>query len=331
MRVNYLKSRIKDTDLAAFLKQLQILYSAGLSLPKIIDLLEKRFCNLPVGQISWSLDQGENIADSLRCLKVEASVIDLLEVGENTGHLEDALRQAADLLDKRISFRRNLRNLLTYPAFILLASFLCILGLLIFILPSFSQIFTDFGYSLPPITRFFIFLPNLWPWLCLVLLMILYFVWQIRVNDRSKQLIPGYKETQAIRLARSLGAQIKSSVSVLTALDNCIRSSDREYAKALKCIRGMVENGEKFSSALARFSRLFPETLVQMIAVGEESGTLDEMLFKAADYFEVEVENRIKRMTLFIEPVSTLAVGLIVGMVAFAMIMPLFSIMNSLL
>jgi type IV pilus assembly protein PilC len=208
---------------------------------------------------------------------------------------------------------------------------ICVLGLFFFILPVFSQMFSDFNFPLPLITRLVIALPGFWPLGILLLFGSLFLLYQARNNDHLKHKIPGYRATQIAHFARLLGAQIKSSVSVLTALSTCGRSADSIYGQMIDRARDRVENGEKLSNALAKYPHLFPEVLRQMIAVGEEAGSLDEMLLKAADYYEKEAESVIKQAAVLIEPVSTLAVGLLVGVMAFAMIMPLFSIMNSLL
>jgi type II secretory pathway component PulF len=329
MRRNFLRSN--QSALAHFFKQLYILFGAGLPLSQILTTLEVRFPDLKIGELKQALDQGKTLADGLKGWDLERSLINIIEVGENSGQFNEALRLVSEILERRLAFRGQIKGALTYPVFVLTASLICVLGLFFFILPVFSQMFSDFNFPLPLITRLVIALPGFWPLGILLLIGSLCFLYQARNNDHIKHRIPGYRHTQVANFARLLGAQIKSSVSVLTALSTCARSADTIYGKAISRARDRVENGEKLSVALADYHALFPAILRQMIAVGEEAGSLDEMLSKAADYYEKEAESVIKQTAVLIEPVSTLAVGLLVGVMAFAMIMPLFSIMNSLL
>lgn len=300
-------------------------------LSQILTTLEAGFPDLKIGELKQSLDQGKTLAEGLQSWELESSLVNIIDVGENSGQLAEALRLASDMLERQLAFRGQIKGALTYPAFVLTASLICVLGLFFFILPVFSQMFSDFNFPLPLITRLVIALPGFWPLGILLLFGSFFLLYQARNNDRLKHKIPGYRATQIAHFARLLGAQIKSSVSVLTALSTCGRSADSIYGQMIDRARERVENGERLSVALFKYPDLFPEILRQMIAVGEEAGSLDEMLFKAADYYEKEAESVIKQAAVLIEPVSTLAVGLLVGVMAFAMIMPLFSIMNSLL
>ncbi|MBI5699983.1 type II secretion system F family protein [Candidatus Saganbacteria bacterium] len=311
------------------------LFNAGLSLSKILELLEGKIQGLDLKKIRSGLEQGGGLAESLGSLGLERSLQNLVSVGERSGDLGGVLDRAADLLDKRQSFRRNLRQALTYPAFILIACSFSILGLFVFILPVFASMFSDFNYSLPLITRVLIGLPNYWPVMLSGLALLIWFAIKIKTSDRLKHKLPVFNQihrhTQVSYFARTLGSQIKSGISILNALELTASGADLIYRNAINDIKLRVENGEKLASALSSFPALFPHTFDQMVAVGEETGSLDTLLLRAADYYESEVEQAVKRAALLIEPASTLAVGLIVGVVAFAMIMPLFSIMNSLL
>lgn len=334
MRRNFLISS-RDPDWTAFFRQMAALFNAGLSVSKTLELLDGKINGLDLNIIRQGLEQGGGLAESLGKLGLEKSLQNLVAIGERSGNLGEVLARAADLLDKRQTFRRNICQALTYPAFIMIACSFSILGLFVFILPVFASMFSDFNYSLPLITRLLIGLPNYWPIMLSGLALLFWFAYKIKTSDQLKHKLPAYNQihrhSQVSHFARTLGSQIKSGISILTALDLTASGADLIYRKAINEVKLRVENGEKLASALSSFPALFPNTFDQMVAVGEETGSLDTLLLRAADYYECEVEQSVKRAALLIEPASTLAVGLIVGVVAFAMIMPLFSIMNSLL
>jgi type IV pilus assembly protein PilC len=251
---------------------MSLLFDAGLSISKILGLLNGKFNDLDLNKVKYELEQGRGLAESLGSLGLERSLQNLIAVGERSGNLGEVLTRAADLLDKRQSFRRNLRQALTYPAFILIACSFSILGLFVFILPVFSSMFSDFDYSLPLITRLLIGLPNYWPIMLSGLALLIWFAIKIKTSDRLKHKLPVFNQmhrnSQVSYFARTLGSQVKSSVSILTALDLTASGADLIYRKAISEVKHRVENGEKLASALASFPKLFPETFNQMVAVG---------------------------------------------------------------
>jgi type IV pilus assembly protein PilC len=327
--------RIRDRELAAFLQQAGNLLSAGIPLSRTLELLKERFTRLPIAGLKERLLEGFSFAEGLREWRIASWILNSIKLGETTGELERELLRAADNLQSKLAFKRKITQALIYPSLVLTVSFICLLGLIFFILPTFNQMFSELNCPLPPLTRLMLSLPNYGlPGLVLVIVSVLSLS-RIIKDGRIRLKLPFlgniYRDHQVARLARALGQQIQSSLPVLSALKAGAEDLDPLYQKALGEIGEQIMNGDSLSSALGRFKHLFPGTFRQMVMVGEEGGLLGKMLLSAADHFEAEVENAVRSAVTLVEPVSTLVVGGVVGLIAFSMMLPLFSVMNSLI
>lgn len=318
-----------------FMRQTGSLLKAGLPLSRSLGLLSERFPRLQIEILNQRLLQGSSLTEGLREWGVAGWILNQVELGETTGQLEAALFQVASSLEKGLVFRRKLLSALTYPGLVLGTSLICIFGLIFFILPTFGQMFTELNCQLPPLTRLVMALPSFWQIGLLITALFLAILYKIMREDNFRMKVPYlggiYRDTQIVIFSRVLGSQLQCAVPILSALKISSASAGPSYQGALERIIKLIANGEGLGSALKRFPFLFPQTFHQMVAVGEESGSLGEMLLRAADLFEAEVEHSIQRAMALVEPVSTLMVGFFVGALALAMMLPLFSLVNSIL
>jgi len=324
-------SKYSQAELAAFLKQTGLLLEAGLPLSKVMLLLNEKYPRLYLDRLISGIEQGKSFSQALSSLKVGQHVVNQISAGEENGTLEFGLKQAAANIEKGLAFRQELFRSLMYPAAVLSLSLLLLLGLIFVILPSFSQLFSDNNLPLPVLTRILIDLPN-YSWLMAggllagVLLLL-----KTGREDGLKIKFAIYRDLQLAGYLNALGQQVKSATPILRALAGNDGVCDNNYRKAARSVYQRVENGESLSQAFSRFPALFPKNVCQLLSVGEESGKLGEMLIAAAEFYQNEAEARLKNILAVIEPASTLLVGGVVGVVALAMMLPLFSMINSLL
>jgi type IV pilus assembly protein PilC len=317
-----------DKESIFFLKQLAQLLGAGVPLIKSLEIMKKQ-------KLIESLQSGESFSQSLAKNGQLKDFISSFTIAERDGMLEEALLRAACQMEKKQNFQENIKKAATYPVIILCVSILCLILMIFVVLPNFSRMFADFNCKLPAITLFIISLPNYWhSFLIVSLLFILcvYFFWR-NIDFRFKIPLIGkiLFNLKLGEICHNLGSQLKAGVPILESIESTLNlSGSRKIKIVLQEMFAEVKGGRALSESLKRRG-IFPDFLIQMAAVGEESGSLGKMLLSASEIFESEGEQMIKRLTTYIEPAATLTVGLAVGFIALAIMMPLFSMMNSLL
>lgn len=313
------------SKLLNFYKQFYALLSAGLPIPKALRILELR------GMII-DLEKGQPLFAAFARAGFPAGDINLIKIGEESGRLLDSLGRIIKQLEGSIASRNSVKKALMYPMVVLSLSFCSIIFLLVFILPTFKGIFSEFNFELPFLTRLFLGISEQWFFILIFTAVLaagfcfLFKKEEFRINLPLAGSI--YKNTMLSGICRSLGYQLKSGVPVLTAIAT-IREGlgSRIYSDALAEASLALERGEKMSEAIKKGS-VFPDSLIQIIGVGEESGSLDEVLVQSAGFYEQEAEGFIKKWVSLIEPAATLVVGGLVGLIAFSMILPLFQMME---
>ncbi|MFH1617076.1 MAG: type II secretion system F family protein [Candidatus Margulisiibacteriota bacterium] len=319
-----------------FYKQLASLLKAGLPLHSALQMLEARH---KLGDLAEAISGGKSFSVALEDRGVPADIVSMVRVGEWNACLEENLFDISKHLEGQAKAKSSIKRTLTYPCIVLASSVLCIIGLLAFVLPMFASMFSGFDMPLPLLTRVLLSISQFW-WL--VLLAIAAFSAGAVLLYRKEQVKLGMPVVGRLhryficeRFCAMLAQQLRNGVPILEAIRNIKPGiSFKAYRDSIDSIYADLENGQKLSNCLARPEpcrrtvKLFPETLCQMIRVGEETGTLDSVLGEAADYYRQEAESAIKSVTGLIEPLSTLAVGGIVGLVAFAMLGPLFSVLD---
>lgn len=314
----------------SFLKQLATLLKAGVPLTRAL-----RIINGQESSIIHLLESGLSFSESLARIDLYKDQISSFRIAERDGRLEEAILRAAEQMERKRSLRENLNKALIYPAIILGTSILCLIFLLFFVLPNFARLFADFNCSLPPLTRFLMKLPDFWLVFLAAMISSIVFMVKLWHNIDFRFKIPFlgkiFLNLALGEVLYNLGSQIKAGVPILESIRSVVDGSRSAIIKrSLEGIYSDIQLGQSPSYAFSKIP-IFPNYLVGVLAVGEESGSIDEMMISAGAVFEQQAEQILKTMTLMIEPAATLTLGLIVGVIALAMVMPLFSMMNSVL
>ncbi len=266
--------------------------------------------------------------------------IAMIELGENTGHLDDAFQRLAECSEKQSATLRKVRNALTYPAFVVVLGGFALIFLLTFVVPKFSKLFSDLGQRLPLLTRLLIGVSEFLQHYGLGLLLggAVLGIWiqkslQKREHrlgwDRMKMRLPGIGKiffmAQFAVFARSMEVLIKGGVPLLKALRTGIPAVSNEAMKEdLSQAEQQVEQGASLSGALKSFG-IFPIFAIHLLLIGEQTGRMEQSFGDIADWYEQEVEDHTRSMTQLIEPITILVIGVALGLVAIAILLPVFS------
>lgn len=342
---------IATRDLAIFTRQFATMINAGLPLVQCLDILskqtEKEAFRAIIAQVMREVEAGTTLAEAM-AKKENKKVFDelfvnMVEAGEAGGILDDILSRLATYIEKVEALKRKIKGAMVYPAVVLTVAVLATSFMLIFIIPTFAKMFTGFGAELPLPTKIVMglssFLRSYW-WVMLGSMVALIFGIQRyyltergRLNiDRTLLQIPVLgdvlRKGAVARFTRTLGTLISSGVPILTGLEITARTAgNRIIQNAIMAARASIREGETISAPL-RQSDVFPPMVVQMISVGEETGALDEMLNRIADFYDAEVDTAVDSLTSLIEPIMIVVMGGIVGSMVVAMYLPMFKLIN---
>lgn len=343
------KKRVKVKDLAVFTRQFATMINAGLPIVLCLDVMAKQVDNPSLRRVlervKESVQAGGTLAESLR--KQEdvfgELYVHMVEAGEASGALDTILERLAEYLEKTEQLRRKIKSAMMYPTIVTVIALLATAFLLVFVIPTFTKMFADFGGELPAITRLVVglsdFLRGYW-WLIggLVFLARLVFKRYRRSEkgrektDRGLLNLPVLgsviRKGAVARFTRTLGTLQMSGVPILDGLAITARTAGNVVLeKAIMKTRDSVSQGQTLTEPLKE-SNVFPPMVVQMVSVGEETGALDQMLAKIADFYEDEVDTAVDGLTSIIEPVMMVALGGIVGGMVVAMYLPIFKMIS---
>lgn len=337
-------SRVKLTDLANATRQLATLLSSGLPLMEALSVLvEQEETSALKGALSSVRDavrEGASLADALKANPKAFSqlYINMVSAGEMSGTLDITLDRLADFLDEQVRFRGKIAAALAYPAFMTVIGVGMLFFIFSFVMPRVVGMFEDMKQELPFITlmllAFVRFLSSFWWALLIAIGGAAYYVRKYihtpagrAALDARLLRLPVFggliRMIAVSRFTRTLGTLLQSGVPTLTALD-IVKSvvGNTVLADAIQKARENVREGEPIADPLRR-SGLFPPVVVQMVAVGEKSGELEKMLLKISDSFDRTVETRITGLMALMEPIIILAMGLIIGFVVVAIMLPM--------
>jgi len=344
--------RVKLSDLAIFARQFSTMLDAGVSLIRCLDVLQAQTNNARLRKILMDLsarvESGESLSRSMaRHPKAFSQlIIGLIRAGEVGGVLEESLQRIAAFLEKDVELRRKIRSALTYPVIVLLAAIGIVIFLVSWLVPQFAQLFKELGIeNLPAPTQFLVDLSALFTqrWyvviIAVVAILIAYKLFVStrvgrRVADRVKLRVPVFgplhHKIVMARFSRTMGTLLASGVPILQAMETVAGVvGNSVVSDAVIESRARIREGEKIADPLQR-SKMFPPMVVHMVSVGEESGSLDHMLNKIADFYENEVEMTIASLTAAIEPVMIVLLGFIVGFIVIAMFLPMIEVISNL-
>jgi type IV pilus assembly protein PilC len=346
----FMKS-VKASELAVFSRQLATMITSGMSILRALYVLEwqteNKFLKETIVAVRKDVEAGLSLSDSLgRHPKVfNPLFVAMTQAGEAGGVLEDALLRVADQLEKDASLRRQIKSAMVYPALVVIFAVGVMMALVAFLVPVFEGVFKEFGGELPKITQVSVFLSHAvtgyW-WLIFLLtgLAIFGFIkwkkstWGRPQWDHFRLRIPMkigaiVQEVAVARWARTLASLTSAGVPLLLALDITGRTGGNiAVEEAMEGVIASVKRGGTIAAPLAQ-APIFPVMVTHMVGVGEETGALDSMLDKVAEFYEDQVEASVKALTSILEPIMIIVIGSIVGFIVISMYLPLFSVYNS--
>jgi len=340
-------ANLSSTELQLFSRQLQALLRAGLPIMRALGAMQESATRPTVGRVLGelcsSLDQGRELSTAMARHPKDFPplYVALVRVGEQTGRLDEILKRLAGWLEFEMKTRERVRTALRYPSFVMIAMAVALIVVNVFVIPRFSAVYKSMKVDLPLMTQILIgmsdFIVNFWP---LVLAGCALAVWSARgwLASRAGRLtwdrivlrmpvIGRLLHNAALgRFSRSLALTLKSGLPATQAISLVAQAVGNEHISLrLERVRAGVERGESLLRSCAS-TGVFTPIVLQMIAVGEEAGSLDEMLEHAADFYEQDVEYDLQRMSAAIEPILILVLGGIVLVLALGVFLPIWDL-----
>lgn len=335
-------------DISIFSRQLATMLSSGVPLVQALDIVGRGHENPSMQKLILTvrndIENGDTLAQALgkHPLQFDDLFCNLVNAGEQAGVLETLLGKIADYKEKTESLKAKIKKALTYPTAVLVIAFIVTAILLIFVVPTFEELFAGFGADLPAFTQSVIELSKFmqeWWWavfggIFLVIYSILFFKKRSRKFNQSLDRfflkLPAIgdilNKSAIARFSRTLATMSTAGVPLVEALTSVSGACGNiVYADAVLKMREEVATGQQLQQAMKQ-ADLFPNMVIQMVAIGEESGSIDSMLEKVADFYEEEVDNAVDSLSSLIEPMLMAFLGVVVGGLVVAMYLPIFKL-----
>ncbi|MFM5998150.1 MAG: type II secretion system F family protein [Dolichospermum sp.] len=347
---SFVKVSVKDK--AIFSRQFAALVNAGVAIVRGLGVLSEQCTNpklkAALMEISADVQSGVNLSDAMRkhpdCF--DSLYVSMIEAGEIGGVLDEVLNRLSKLLEDMARLQNQIKSALAYPTVVGFLATAIFVGMTVFLIPIFAKIFKDLGAELPALTQFLLIcsevLRSYLSFLVIAILFALWFLYQQFYKtpigkltiDAISLKIPLFgdliQKSSIARFSRTLGALSRSGVPILTSLEIVRDTSGNQIvANAIDAAREEVQQGGMISIALLK-KAVFPPMAIQMMTIGEETGQIDAMLMKIADFYEDEVEQAVKALTSILEPLMIVVVGGMVGTILLAMYLPMFKVYDSL-
>ncbi len=342
---------IKPVDIMFFVRNLATTTKAGLSIVESLDILiedtEKPIMKKTLQGAQAMIKNGRLLSDGFEqhANSFPPIFMGMLRAGEISGQLDKTLAELGKYLSKEYELRSKIKSALTYPVILLISSVGVVTLLLVFVLPRLTKAFLSSGVELPFVTKVFLGLSNMLTFsfiLDFIVLAVLiwffiyfrttqlgkkFFFWILSHTPVANSLI---KKVALVRFARTFGNLIGSGLSVIESLELSSQSiGNRSYTLAIEKTTEEVKNGVSISEAFAKYPELFPKMLISLMAVGEKTGSLQNILATFADFCEEEVDTNLKDLTSILEPMLLLLMGLLVGSIAFSIILPIYQLVGN--
>ncbi|BAO81498.1 type II secretory pathway, component PulF [Serpentinimonas raichei] len=340
--------RIKPKDIAIFTRQLATMMKAGVPLLQSFDIVGRGNPNPSVNkllnQIRTDVETGTSLSAAFRKhpMYFNALYCNLVEAGEAAGILEDLLDRLASYMEKTEAIKSKVKSALMYPTAVVVVAFIVVVVIMIFVIPAFEEVFSSFGADLPAPTMLVIAISDFFVAYWWIVFGALggggYFFMQAwkrnvkvqRVMDRLLLKMPVFgtlvEKSTVARWTRTLSTMFAAGVPLVEALDSVGGASGNSlYADATTQIQREISTGTSLTMAMNN-ARIFPSMVLQMTAIGEESGALDHMLGKAADFYEQEVDDMVAGLSSLMEPIIIVVLGVIIGGIVVSMYLPIFQL-----
>jgi type IV pilus assembly protein PilC len=344
--------RIKPDDLVIATRQLATMVQSGMSLLRSLYVIEEQTESEKLREVfievRKDVEAGVALSDALQRHPEAFNelYVAMVQAGETGGILDHTLGRVANQLERDAALRRQIKAAMVYPSLIGGFAFVVLFALVAFLVPVFEKIFKDFGGELPTITKFTVFLSHMLTQRWYVMFAVGFgIVWLFRFWKRSERgriqwdrlklkfpmKIGGIVQKVALaRFSRTFSGLIAAGVPMLEAIDITGRTSGNKVIEmAMEDVRDSVKKGGSLTAPMTKVPEAFPVMVTQMIGVGEETGALETMMTKVADFYEEQVEAAVKALTSILEPIMIVFVGAIVGFIVIAMYLPMFKVYDS--
>ncbi|WP_244928627.1 type II secretion system F family protein [Nocardioides sp. W7] len=343
-----LPKRIRLKDLAIFSRQFSTMINAGLTMLRALTILSEQVDNVELRRVLRAVKQDVEAGSSLsgamgRHPAFPPIMVNLAKAGEAGGFLDRAMNQVADNFEKEVKLRAKIKSAMTYPVVVFVMAIVMCAAMMVFVVPTFEGIFTSLGGQLPFPTRILLMVAGTMKYVvpAVVIGIVAFVAWWRKYNrtervrnvwDPLKLRMPVFgglvQKLALARFARNLGTLLGSGVPILQSLDVVADTTGSiVVTHALADVRDSVRRGESLAGPLADHP-IFPTMVQQMIASGEESGAIDEMLHKVADFYDAEVEATTEQLSAMVEPLMIAFLGVIVGSMLVALYLPIFNVGN---
>ncbi len=345
--------KVKGRELTMFCRQFSTMINAGVTMVRCLAVLEQQTAspNLKkiIRDVQYSVESGETLTRSLSHFPhvFNNLFIGLVRAGEVGGVLDETLDRLATFLEEDLKLKRKVKSAMTYPIIVMTLAILIVVGLVTFIVPKFMELFKDFDITMPAATQFLITCSNFMTNPVNVIALVGTIIGLSISINRIKATKTGKRYYDKImlkapvfgmlnhrialaRFSRTMATLMTSGVPILQALETVAGAIDNAILEeAVLSARTAVREGQRLGDPLEK-SKMFPPMVVQMISIGEETGSLDAMLSKVADFYEAEVDAMLESLTAALEPLLIVFLGGVVGFIVVAMFMPLVQIINKL-
>jgi type IV pilus assembly protein PilC len=342
--------RISMRDKAVFARQFATMINSGLAVLRALYVLEEQTQNQRFKKIIKlvrdDVEAGMPLSDAMakQPAAFDRLYVAMVRAGEAGGALDLTLLRLATQLEKQDSLRRSIKSAMTYPILIAAFAIMVMIGMLLFIIPIFANMYKDLGGQLPSLTRMMMGISNMlkgyWFIIFPVIILIVWALIRLKNTEKGRRswdrfklalpmkLGPLIQKIAVSRFSRTLATLVGSGVPILQAIEITGKTSGNTVIEdAMVDVKESVRSGEPIAKPLMRV-KAFPPMVTHMISIGEETGALDSMLNKIADFYEDEVDATVKSLTSIIEPIMMLFVGGLVGVIVISMYLPMFNMMN---
>jgi type IV pilus assembly protein PilC len=349
---------VKLHELSVFCRQFSTLVDAGVSLVRCLAVLQEQATSTRLRRITADIQAEVEAGNSLSKAMAKYPrvfnnlFIGLIKAGEVGGVLEESLQRLSHFLEKDVELRRKVKSAMTYPVNVMFVAVCIVLGLMTFVVPKFFDLFKDLGLKEDQFPAMTLFLKGISDFIILgfpvrqiitaIVVTLIVFAFKMfvrtkfgkRLYDRFKLKVPVFGKLNhriaLARFSRTLGTLLVSGVPILQALETVAGTVDNDIlSEAIMNARTRIREGDRIGDPLKK-SRLFPPMVVQMISIGEESGALDSMLTKVAEFYEQEVDAALDSLTASIEPIMIVFLGGCVGFIVVAMFLPMVAMIQGL-
>ena len=342
--VSWAQPGVTETDVILFCRQFSTMLDAGLPIIQCLDILQqqenKRFKKI-LKDVKESVEGGQTFAEALKKYprQFDDLFVNMVAAGEASGVLDTILKRLSTYLEKAAKLKKRIKGAMVYPAITFLVAIVVVGVIMVFVIPVFEQMFSDFGGQLPAPTQIVVNLSRMIRANILYLLgavaLAVFALRRVRKTEKGRAAVDRYLLTVPVfgpllrrvavaKFSRTLGTMLTSGVSILDALDIVAKTSGNKTVEtAIYRVRQGIAEGRTMSEPLAE-SGVFPAMVCQMIAVGESTGALDTMLIKIADFYDEEVDQAVENLTAAIEPVMMIFMGVVIGGLVVSMYLPIF-------